>query len=313
MKFQRISIENFGSFPRRDLDFSGASLAIIYGPNEAGKTTALNAIRQAVFGFRARTPYLTGRTITASVSATLADGSTLEFTRRKGRPDQIDGTHRGADLNEARLRNLLGDVDLDCYEQMFGFSQEELRLGQQTLKDAKLTEALAGGTFGGIHALEGLRTELSENLQSLYKARGSTSAINVLLREIEEANQKLKTLEVPASLIEDIQRQIAGREEERVLVVSRLEATRRSRTQARRQLQSFPLLQQILAIRSFLDEIEIPDGIDRNFVMQWKEQADRREKLSASLAKDREELASTRTALGPAGSRPDLLQYESKI
>lgn len=313
MKFQRISIENFGSFPRRDLDFSGAPLAVIYGPNEAGKTTALNAIRQAVFGFRSRTPYLTGRTITASVAATMTDGSQLVFTRRKGRPDQVNGTHGSLELNETRLSHLLGDVDLDCYEQMFGFSQEELRLGQQTLKDAKLTEALAGGTFGGIQALEGLRNDLSENLQALYKSRGSTSSINVLLREIEEANQKLKSLEIPASVIEDIQRQIASREEERGAVVSKLELARKTRAQCQRQLKSLPVLQKIIAIRSFLEEIEIPAGVDRNFVSQWKEQADHREKLAQALENDRRELIKIEEALGAAGFNRNLLPFESKI
>ena len=52
MKIDQVILENFGMYARKVLDFHSAPLVLIYGSNESGKTTALNGLRQALFGFK---------------------------------------------------------------------------------------------------------------------------------------------------------------------------------------------------------------------------------------------------------------------
>ena len=65
MRILRLDLAAFGPFTNVALDLcadaederaAGPNLAVVYGPNEAGKSSALRAVRAALFGFDARTP-----------------------------------------------------------------------------------------------------------------------------------------------------------------------------------------------------------------------------------------------------------------
>jgi hypothetical protein len=57
MRFLRLDLIAFGAFTNAALQFTaeGPGLNVIYGPNEAGKSTALRAVRAALFGIPDRT------------------------------------------------------------------------------------------------------------------------------------------------------------------------------------------------------------------------------------------------------------------
>lgn len=55
MRFESLILERFGMFEGASLDFVGGSLHVVYGANEAGKSTALAAISDLLFGIDERT------------------------------------------------------------------------------------------------------------------------------------------------------------------------------------------------------------------------------------------------------------------
>jgi len=94
MKLKRLDLLAFGPFTDRTLEFSGDEygLHIVYGPNEAGKSSALRALRQLLYGIDHKSgdgfihPYEKMR-----VGALLehSDGRVLECIRRKGRSNTL--------------------------------------------------------------------------------------------------------------------------------------------------------------------------------------------------------------------------------
>jgi hypothetical protein len=62
--------------------------------------------------------------MSADVVATMRDGLRLEFTRRKARNDTISGAADSQQIDANELGRLLGNLDLESYEHLFGFSQE---------------------------------------------------------------------------------------------------------------------------------------------------------------------------------------------
>ena len=56
MRFQRLQIPAFGPFTNLDLRFSDqpGDLHVIYGANEAGKSSLLRAMRDLLFGIHDR-------------------------------------------------------------------------------------------------------------------------------------------------------------------------------------------------------------------------------------------------------------------
>ena len=58
MRFDGLSIDKYGVYNKLELDFTGdGGLAIVYGPNEAGKSTCLSAISDFLFGIPNNTKY----------------------------------------------------------------------------------------------------------------------------------------------------------------------------------------------------------------------------------------------------------------
>ena len=55
MKINRLELKAFGHFTNQVLDFSSPlpALHIVYGPNEAGKSSAMRALHAWFFGFPA--------------------------------------------------------------------------------------------------------------------------------------------------------------------------------------------------------------------------------------------------------------------
>ena len=56
MKLESLEIDRFGVFSGTKLQFA-PGFQLIYGPNEAGKSTLLQLIRELLFGFPHRSPY----------------------------------------------------------------------------------------------------------------------------------------------------------------------------------------------------------------------------------------------------------------
>lgn len=313
MKIQRITLENFGIYKQKHFEFDDHPFVLIFGPNEAGKTTTLNGLRQAIFGFRARNPYLTGAPMSAEVVATLLDGRTLEFVRRKGRPDSIMGTLDSRQLADDDVSQLLGDLDLETYEHLFGFSQEELRRGQDALKSVRLTEALAGGSLAGMHAFDRLRVELGDSLAKLYKARGSTSLINLKLAEISRAKEELRQREVLPAVIEDWRNKLEARQREAERLRDEHETQQREYLIVERQLQALPHFRERRAALAQLRDIDLPAQVDAAFAAHWKELTDKRQDLMTRFQTEQQTLESERGELNGLTGDGDLLEYEDQI
>lgn len=199
MKLISLDVENFGVYSAEHFDFAGTNpesgFCLVHGPNEAGKTTLLQLVREVLFGFRNRNRYDFGNysgDVAAKVRAELADGRRLRFRRRKGTKDRLTGEIEGSrePLDEPAFERLLA-AGPELYEHVFGFSLEELVAGEKSLRDAGLTEALFGGGLGGLGRFRELRDTVKSEHEQLFKSRGRKPRINELLGSIAEAKARL--------------------------------------------------------------------------------------------------------------------------
>jgi uncharacterized protein YhaN len=93
MRIQRLDLLRYGHFTDLfvDLHHGEMDLHIIFGPNEAGKSTAMGAIEDLLFGIPATSPRNFLHDYAAMrVGAVLeSDGQGLEVRRRKGNKDTL--------------------------------------------------------------------------------------------------------------------------------------------------------------------------------------------------------------------------------
>lgn len=140
MRFCRLSLERYGRFQDCEIDFrSGCpDLHVIYGPNEAGKTTSLSAVSDLLFGFPTRSPYnfLFDYSL-LRIGAVLEDGrTTMECRRKKG----TSGTLLDASdvtIDEAPLTAMLKGQTRETFGLSFSLNQDALRSGGRAMVEAK--------------------------------------------------------------------------------------------------------------------------------------------------------------------------------
>lgn len=140
MRFSRLSLERYGRFDNCELKFRSGSpdLHVIYGGNEAGKTTSLAAVSDLLFGFPARSPYnfLFDYSL-LRVGAVIEDvGTTLACRRKKGTGGTLIDIS-DAVIDETPLRAMLKGQTRDTFGLSFSLNQDALRSGGRAMVEAK--------------------------------------------------------------------------------------------------------------------------------------------------------------------------------
>ncbi|MEO6387942.1 MAG: AAA family ATPase [Croceibacterium sp.] len=197
MRFSRLSLDRYGRFKDCELNFRPGSpdLHVIYGENEAGKTTSLAAVSDLLFGFPSRSPYnfLFDYSL-LRVGAVLEDsGATFTCRRKKG----ASGTLLGPDdiaIDEAPLAAMLRGQTRDTFGLSFSLDQKALRSGGKAMVEAKndlgRTLFAAGSGLTGVSE-ELLRLETEADAIWGPSNRGSRT-FAVAQRELAEAMRSVR-------------------------------------------------------------------------------------------------------------------------
>ena len=204
MKIIRLDLKAFGHFTDRSLDFQTDSpgLHIIFGANEAGKSTSLRALKALLYGFpeRSNDNYRhPGNQLLVGGCLQNRSGALLDFQRRKKRrADIVDTT--GKPLDPAVLAAFLGDVDQALFARLYALDHPGLVQGGLDILDQKgeIGQALfAAGT--GITSLQKIIATLQAEADELYKARGSKQIINLAVKDYHEGKSLLRSYSLSAS------------------------------------------------------------------------------------------------------------------
>lgn len=86
---------------------------------------------------------------------------------------------------------MLGNANAELYQNVFGFSLAELASGEESLKHARLEEALFGGGLGGLANFQQTLAAIHREHQALFAAKAKVPQINKLLANIHETGTKL--------------------------------------------------------------------------------------------------------------------------
>ena len=312
MKLRQLEIENYGIFSGRTFKFSGTGFQLIHGPNEAGKSTLLQLIREVFFGFPLRNPYVFPDhqgTMAATASIELSDGRKVSFRRRKGKKDvvvgHVEGT--GTTVDEAALAAMLGQANANLYKHIFGFSLAELVKGQESLKDANISEALYGGGIGSLASFQQVQASLQREHKQLFLPGGKRT-INELLTDIQTTGTELgKAMVKPRDYKElcrvrdEAEAAVTGLQEKR-------DASRRRFSQAQRLDKAFPLWQRFTEAEKELSALQVPDEIPYDAEKDYRRAVEAISKISGELAEEHESMAAARADLKKLRLEPRLTE-----
>lgn len=200
MRFLSVEFRKFGPFAEQRLNLSEGQhgLHIVYGPNEAGKSSALRGMRFFLFGFPAQmSDNFIFNYPQFRIQAKLADarGGLLECVRRKGTKDTLRAADDKTLIPDQRLREFVGGLDEEQFKLLFGLDQTLLKEGGRTIAvgQGDLGAAIfAAGT--GLSGLRELGRKLNQGKELLYKPRGSSQAIAESLRNLKKSHDRVREL-----------------------------------------------------------------------------------------------------------------------
>lgn len=203
MKILKLDLQAFGPFTQASLDLGQGrqGLHVICGPNEAGKSSILRALRAMFYGIPSRTkddflhPYGSLR-----IGARLVNrrGEVLEITRRKANQQSLRDGKDEAVVDEKRLAEFLGGVPQDLFETMFAIDHEALRRGGQEIAsgNGSIGEILfAAGA--GTSELRSLEQRLTSQCEALFKPKASKPVLNADLARLKELQSIVRKSRLP--------------------------------------------------------------------------------------------------------------------
>lgn len=195
MIIRELRIESFGVL--RDVAFQGLGpgVQVVYGQNEAGKTTLLEFIRGIVFGFEPRARYACdGEQILSGRMACEVRGNPLLLSRRfspaEGEACEIRWNEQG--LSEDDFRELLRGFDESVFCSVFAITLDELaRL--RTLDEAQTADQFYDLSLGLDRAALGrLFTEIRNRRAELLDPVTQSGELPRLAAERRRLGQELE-------------------------------------------------------------------------------------------------------------------------
>jgi uncharacterized protein YhaN len=205
MRFSKLDLDKFGMFTGTVLNVSEVGVNVIVGKNEAGKSTAMDAITQLLYGIPMQSVHdYVHKYPDLRIGGTLvgSDGKFIEIYRIKKNGPSLRSAD-GDTIGDEVLRELLCGVNEDVFTQLFSISHDEIAEGGAALLDSEgeLGAALFGaGT--GLTTLNAVLAKLDSKAGDLFKPRAPGSLVNADVRRYKELMDRVKETSQSAAEVE---------------------------------------------------------------------------------------------------------------
>ena len=257
---EHIKIVSFGAFSNKAVGPFAPHLNVVYGPNEAGKTTLASFVGGVLFGWeeargsrntykpanaeRSGSLFFAQRDASSGVSSAPSDAPALAAPDGRVAAVEADGSlaasaaplptpepSRAPELELSRVRNsdglqgdasLVSDLDKETFQTMFSLTSDELRtLRNTTDVTAKLLTAGSGTGASPAHALATVQEKLAEYTS---RAAGVEHSIANLTTQENELRAKMTAAAEEAERFKRQDKEFRELEPQRNELLARLDA-----------------------------------------------------------------------------------------
>lgn len=317
MILNKLEIETFGALGGRSFAFA-APFQLVCGPNEAGKTTLLQAIRGTLFGYPRENPYrFEGvRATVCKAELTLGDGRRVAI--RRGYPqsqNRLAGEIDGEKIDGDGLQELLNNATPELFQHVFALSLIEIVQGQEGLKKARVDEAIYSGGMGGLALFQAARKAIEDDREALFLdgPNARNPRINALKREIEELEKGLRAAAVKPDAYKKLCEQAAQSQAEVDALDGRRQTIRPKSIRLDRLVQAIEPSLRLRQAEKSLAEIVVPPGFPADARERRSRIEERRGREEEALEKARGDLEKIDRKLAALALDPALIAQEGAI
>jgi len=206
MRLNRLDLTRYGKFTDHVIDFGprtegGCDLHIVYGPNEAGKSTLFHGWLDLLYGIGAQSSYnFLHPYPTMQIGAAIAfEGKTIEVIRRKRSQNSLFDA-QDQPISEGALLAGLGGLDRDAYRTMFSLDDETLEQGGESILASRgdLGELLFSAS-AGLGDLSQRLVRLRGETEDFYKYRARSGRLAELKSDLAKLKAERDRLDTQAS------------------------------------------------------------------------------------------------------------------
>ncbi len=316
MKIRELRLIAFGPFTNHRITFEGDGvLHIIYGKNEAGKTTSLRALSQWLYGIPHQScdDFLHPKASLRIGGIIVNERNELSFERRKGTSKTLRDENDQV-LDEGCLREFFGGLDDKTFTSRFAIDYAELRRGGQAVANdgGDLAETLfAAGS--GIANLRPLQEQLQKELGDLFKSGGSKPRINENLRRIKELKTDIRNLQLPDSQFHEHELAWQKAQAQQSELSERRAVLRARERKLSEIYQAGPKVQRLSALRSNFATMTATPILSDRFEAEWQEARRALANEESTLKRLREELEKLQAQISGLQIHPRILEYGMAI
>ncbi len=258
MRLRQLDLLRYGHLSDVTLSFpDNVRLHVVHGVNEAGKSTALAAIADALFGFSHRTEFdfLHGaQNLRVGFTLSACDGAVASFVRRKGRRDTLRDANDRAAPDDA-LRRFLGGAGRDRFERGFGLDGTRLREGGRELLrlGGEVGESLLAGA--GLLNLRAALARLDDEAKSLVGDGRGRRRLSETVDAWRQAQRETEERAVAPRAWQEAETAHATAVAELASVQSQIRALAEESSRLQRVRRVAPLLSQLGEARASLEQL----------------------------------------------------------
>ena len=212
MRLRRLDLIRYGKFTDRALDFgpkpeSGPDLHIVFGLNEAGKSTALSGYLDLLFGIEERSRYNFLHEYSAMRVGGVLElaGEEQTFSRTKQRSNSLhDAT--GQPASDVAISAHLAGLSREAYSTMFSLDDETLEAGGKSILESRgdLGKLLFAASAGLGHASDVL-SALEAEADTLYRKQAHGTELALLKKRFAELKSRKDEIDTLASTFETLE------------------------------------------------------------------------------------------------------------
>jgi uncharacterized protein YhaN len=256
MRLQSLDLVRYGKFTGKRLDFGPAragspDLHLVYGPNEAGKSTLFSAVLDLFFGIEGRSSYNFLHPYPAMrIGATVETGGAQHVVSRVKRQQNSLIDANDQPLPEALMSRAFGTVDRGTYQLMFSLDDDSIEKGGDSiLRSEGELGSLLFSASSGLPDLGGVMTELKGRADGFYRPQARK-------HRLAELKAELDALKAAKNDIDVSQREFATLRKTRDTAMERHASALATRAELRvaldalvLRLEALPLLRRLRALR----------------------------------------------------------------
>lgn len=296
MRLRQLTLERFGRFSGKTYDFGAkperSDFHVIYGPNEAGKTTTMEGFLRLLYGFPLQDAYaFQHQRKNLSISGVLdIGGSERHFTRLPLRSDGLTDAN-GIALPESAIKGLLNGLDEAEYRKLLCLDDETIEKGGDEIASSKGDIGrLLFSAAAGISDLTAVLDQVQKEADELHKPRASRTRLAALKKEREAIEKRIKELDVPASAYRKLKQAFDTCDQEQKDLITERTHLRTEKGTAEQRAKALPQLAEIdrrsealMAVAHYPQQLDInPEDLVALVAAQTQHHADQ-ERLSKVL------------------------------